>query len=190
MTALTLAKLGGTEDGFVAGVRRGDLEAIAVVYDLHHEALCSFAKRLLGDGQAAEDLVQDVFLVLPSVAHRLDDACSLRSFLIGIAANRARHHRRAARRRLSFAERLKHEPAPESESPEHTSERRALATALAKALDSIPFDHRVTFVLREIEGYSAKEVAESLKIPEATVRTRVFHARQKLRALLDAEGVP
>ncbi|HVR21508.1 MAG TPA: sigma factor-like helix-turn-helix DNA-binding protein, partial [Polyangiaceae bacterium] len=39
------------------------------------------------------------------------------------------------------------------------------------------------------EGYSAREVALSLKIPEATVRTRVFHARQKLRLLLDAEGI-
>lgn len=189
LTTLTLPKLAAAEEAFVARVRRGDVDAIAIVYDQHHAAVCSFAKRLLGNDQAAEDLVQDVFVVLPSVAHRLDDASSLRGFLLGIAANRARHHRRSARRRLLFTERLKCEPAPPSESPERTSERRALADALARALDAIPFDHRVTFVLREIEGYSAKEVAESLKIPEATVRTRVFHARQKLRALLDTEGV-
>jgi RNA polymerase sigma-70 factor (ECF subfamily) len=170
-------------------VRRGDLDAIAVVYDQHHAAVCSFAKRLLLDDQAAEDLEQDVFIVLPSVAHRIDAAGSLRGFLLGIAANRARHHRRSARRRLLFAERLKSEPLPTSENPEQASERRALSAALAKALETIPFDHRVTFVLREIEGYSAKEVAESLKIPEATVRTRLFHAKQKLRTLLHAEGV-
>jgi RNA polymerase sigma-70 factor (ECF subfamily) len=181
--------LGAAEEAFVARVRSGDLEAIAVVYDQHHAAVCSFAKRLLGDDQAAEDLVQDVFMLLPSVAHRIEHAHSLRAFLVGIAANRARHHRRAARRRLHFTERLKCEPVPSSESPERASERRALANALSRALDAIPFDHRVTFVLREIEGYSAKEVAESLKIPEATVRTRVFHARQKLKGLLCAEGV-
>jgi len=187
---LTLSKFAATEEAFLARVRKGDLEAIAMVYDEHQAALCSFAKRLLGDDHAAEDLVQDVFLVLPSIAHRLDEAGSLRSFLLGIAANRARHHRRSSRRRLLFAERLKGEPARSSESPEHVSERRGLAEALARALDAIPFDHKVTFVLKEIEGYSAKEVASSLKIPEATVRTRVFHARQKLRALLTAEGVP
>jgi RNA polymerase sigma-70 factor (ECF subfamily) len=190
LQTLTLAKFAEPEEAFLGRVRKGDLEAIALAYDAHHAALCSFAKRLLGDDHAAEDLVQDVFLVLPSIAHRLDDTCSLRSFLLGIAANRARHHRRSSRRRVLFAERLKREPSPAPENPEHLSERLRLATALARALDAIPFDHRVTFVLREIEGYSAREVALSLKIPEATVRTRVFHARQKLRALLCADGVP
>lgn len=190
MHTLALPKFGAPEEAFLARLRRRDLEAIAAVYDAHHTALCSFAKRLLGDDHAAEDLVQDVFLVLPSVLDRLDDTGSLRPFLLGIAANRARHHRRSARRRLLFAERLKREPTSQGESPEHATERRGLAAALAKALEALPFDHRVTFVLREIEGCTAREVAESLKIPEATVRTRVFHARHKLRALLSAEGVP
>ena len=190
MHTLTLAKFGEPEEAFLGRVRRGDLDAIALVYDANQAALCSFAKRLLGDDDAAEDLVQDVFLVLPSIVHRLEDGCSLRSFLLGIAANRARHYRRSSRRHLLFVERLKSEPTPPSESPEHASERRVLANALARALEALPFDHRVTFVLREIEGYSAREVALSLKIPEATVRTRVFHARHKLRALLGAEGMP
>jgi RNA polymerase sigma-70 factor (ECF subfamily) len=189
LTTLTLPKLGTTEEAFVAAVRRGDLEAIAAAYDAHHAAVYSFAKRLLDDEQAADDIVQEVFMLLPSIAHRFDESCSFRGFLLGIAANRARDHRRSARRRSSFTERLKSEPLPPNETPELVSERRALAAALARALEGIPFDHRVTFVLREIEGYSAREVALSLNIPEATVRTRVFHARQKLRALLDAEGV-
>lgn len=184
---LTLSKIGAHEEEFLARVRTGDPEAIAMVYDANHDALCSFAKRLLGDDHAAEDLVQDVFLALPALIHRLDACSSLRSFLLGIAANRARHYRRSWRRRLNFAERLMSEPTPPSESPEHTSERKKLADLLAKAMDALPFDHRVTFVLREVEGLSAREVAQSLKIPEATVRTRVYHARLKLRALLNVE---
>jgi RNA polymerase sigma-70 factor (ECF subfamily) len=187
--SLALPKIGALEEEFLERVRSGDPEAVATVYDRHHQALCSFAKRLLGDDHAAEDLVQDVFLVLPSLAHRLDPGASLRSFLLGIAANRARHYRRSWRRRLKFVERLGRESAPPCENPERASERKALASALARALDAIPFDHRVTFVLREIEGYSSREVALSLKIPEATVRTRVFHAKEKLRALLGGEDV-
>lgn len=190
MQSLVLRKFVLPEEAYLARVRDGDLDAIALAYDAHHGALCSFAKRLLGDDHAAEDLVQDVFLTLPSLVHRLDEGASLRSFLLGIAANRARHHRRASRRRFLFVERLKRETPVPTENPEQTSERKGLAEALARALEALPFDHRVTFVLREIEGYSAREVAASLKIPEATVRTRVFHARQKLRALLDAEGIP
>jgi RNA polymerase sigma-70 factor, ECF subfamily len=190
LTTLTLPKLGTTtEEAFVAAVRGGALDAIAAAYDAHHAAVHSFARRLLHDEQAADDVVQEVFMLLPSIAHRLDDGCSLRGFLFGIAANRARDHRRSARRRSSFTERLKREPLPPNETPELARERRALAAALARALEAIPFDHRVTFVMREIEGCSTREVALSLNIPEATVRTRVFHAKQKLRALLDAEGV-
>lgn len=168
-----------------ARLRARDLAAIAEAYDAHHEALCSFAKRLLGDAHAAEDLVQDVFVVLPAVAHRYAPPASLRSFLLGIAANRAKHHRRSRLRLQNFFQRFVEEPAAEVETPERLTERHFLSTLLARALDVLPLDHRTTFVLKEIEGYSAKEVGEILDIPEATVRTRLFHARGRLRAFLD-----
>lgn len=170
---------------FVARLRAGELDAIAEAYDAHHAALCSFAKRLLGDQHAAEDLVQDVFVVLPSVAHRFAPPASLRSFLLGIASNRAKHHGRSRLRLQSFFQRLVYEPAEEVETPERLTERQLLATLLARALDTLPLEHRTTFVLKEIEGYSAKEVGDILDIPEATVRTRLFHARARLRTFLD-----
>ena len=173
------------EPDFVERVRKRELDAIAAAYDAHHEALCSFAKRLLGDDHAAEDLVQDVFVVLPELVHRLAPPATMRSFLLGIAANRAKHHVRSRSRRQKFAARLEHEPTREVETPERLSERRYLAVLLARALDTLPLDHRTTFVLKEIEGYSAKEAADILEIPEATVRTRLFHARARLRAFLD-----
>jgi RNA polymerase sigma-70 factor (ECF subfamily) len=173
------------ERGFLDRLRRGELDALARAYDEHHPALCSFAKRLLGDQHAAEDLVQDVFLVLPEVAHRLTPEASVRSFLLGIAANRARHHVRARQRRSRFAVRLGREPLAEVENPEQMSERRSLAALLGRALDTLPLDQRTTFVLKEIEGYSAKEVGDILQIPETTVRTRLFNARQRLRTYID-----
>jgi RNA polymerase sigma-70 factor (ECF subfamily) len=180
------AKVGGASgQDFVARLRARDLDAIAEAYDAHHAALCSFAKRLLGDDHAAEDLVQDVFLVLPDVAHRFAPPASLRSFLLGIAANRAKHHVRSRSRLRRFFERFEYEPNAEVETPERLTERHYLATLLARAIDTLPLDHRTTFVLKEIEGYSAKEAGEILQIPEATVRTRLFHSRARLRAFLD-----
>lgn len=173
----------------VERLRRGEVDAVAAAYDEHHAALCSFAKRLLGDDHAAEDLVQDVFIVLPDLVHRLAPDASLRSFLLGIAANRARHHVRARSRRQKFAERLEREPCDPVPDPEALNERRLLAAELARALEALPLDQRTTFVLKEIEGYAAKEVADILAIPEATVRTRLFHARQRLRASLGG-GAP
>jgi RNA polymerase sigma-70 factor, ECF subfamily len=173
------------ESGFTERLRRGELDALAWAYDEHHPAVCSFAKRLLGDEQAAEDLVQEVFVVLPDVVHRLTPEASLRAFLLGIAANRARHHVRSRSRRQRLAARLELEPPREVENPEQLSERRHLADLLARALETLPLDQRTTFVLKEIEGYSAKEAGDILAVPEATVRTRLFHARHRLRAFLE-----
>jgi RNA polymerase sigma-70 factor (ECF subfamily) len=184
MHTLTLPHVSDANEAFLVRVRNADPEAIADAYDAHHLSLCSFARRLLCDDHAAEDLVQDVFLVLPRVSHRLAPGKSLRSFLLGIAANRARHHLRALSRRHRFAERLGREPLFPVEDPERLIQRRSLAVRLEGALDALSLEQRVTFVLREIEGRDAQEVSEILGIPEATVRTRVFHARRKLQALL------
>jgi RNA polymerase sigma-70 factor (ECF subfamily) len=184
MHTLTLPHVSDENEAFLVRLRNGEPDAIADAYDEHHVALCSFARRLLCDDHAAEDLVQDVFLVLPRVCQKLTLGRSLRSFLLGIAANRARHHLRARARRRRFAERLGREPASVVEDPERLRERRSLAARLERALDALSLEHRVTFVLREIEGCESQEVSEILGIPEATVRTRVFNARRKLQALL------
>jgi RNA polymerase sigma-70 factor (ECF subfamily) len=170
-------------------VREGDLEALADVYDRHHHSLCAFARRLLSDDAAAEDLVHDVFVVLPSIAHRVEPGRSLRSFLIGIAANRAKHYFRSRARYHRMTARLAHEPTTQVVNPEQQAHRSSLARALSRALDTLSIDHRLTFVLSEIEGQNAQEVSEILGIPEGTVRTRLFAARKRLREELAKEGV-
>src|SRR5262245_23291273 len=84
-------------------LRRGDPTAVAEVYDAHHAAVRGFARRLIGDEAAAEDLVHEVFVTLPSAIRHFDGASSLGTYLISIAANHARHFlRSAARRRRAF----------------------------------------------------------------------------------------
>lgn len=73
--------------------------------------------------------------------------------------------------------------------PEHIARRKELALALERALDSLPLDQRVAFVLCEVEERSSREVAEIVGAPEGTVRTRLFHAKKKLRSELEREGI-
>jgi RNA polymerase sigma-70 factor (ECF subfamily) len=171
-------------------IGRGDAAAIAEAYDLHAEAVFAFARRLVGDDAAAEDLVHEVFITLRSVARRFGGASSLRTFLISIAVNHARHHVRAAsRRRAAMARfaRERHE-GDGSGTPEHDAIRVDLARELTEALDALPIEQRVAFVLCEVEERSAREAAEIVGAPEATVRTRVFHAKRKLRDELARRG--
>lgn len=175
--------------GLVADLRRGEPAAIGAAYDAHHAAVRALARRLVGDPAAAEDLVHDVFAALPGAAHRFQEGSSLRTFLLGVAVNHARHHVRAAARRRAAMERFAREPTPSPTDPERAAERADLARALTLALDELPLDQRVAFVLCEVEGRTSPEAAEITGAPEATIRTRVFHARQKLRASLERRGL-
>jgi RNA polymerase sigma-70 factor (ECF subfamily) len=179
---------GAVEKALLERLRQSDAGAIAAVYDAHHARVRAFAQRLVGDAAAAEDLVHDVFIGLPSAVRRLRDPSSLPSFLIAVAVNHARHHVRAAARRRRAHERLGAEPAAVVTTPEGHARRRELGAAIVRALDDLPIDQRVAFVLLEAEERTAVEVAAMLGVPEATLRTRLFHARRKLRERLASEA--
>jgi RNA polymerase sigma-70 factor (ECF subfamily) len=177
------------DDELVTRLRRGERMAIGEAYAAHHAAVRAFARRLVGDEAAAEDIVHDVFVALPGAVARYRGESPLRGFLIGVAANRARHHVRAAMRRRRAMERLaehdeRREPGGD---PGKDAMRRRLADRLSAALDELPLDQRVTFVLCEVEQRSSMEVATILDVPDGTVRSRLFHARKRLRELLAAE---
>jgi len=87
-------------------------------------------------------------------------------------------------------ERFSHESpnAPPASGPEQHALRVDLARELSRALDLLPLDQRVAFVLCEIEERTSKEAAHIVGAPEATVRTRLFHAKKKLRDELERRG--
>lgn len=177
------------EGDFIARLALGDRAAVAEAYDAHHSAVRAFAKRLVGETAAAEDLVHEVFVVLPRAIRGYRGDASLRTFLISVAVNHARHHVRAAARRRYAMERYEREPSRPVNDPEQMTGRRELAQALERCLDALPLDQRVAFVLCEVEERSSTEVAAIVGAPEGTVRTRLFHAKKKLRSLLEQEGV-
>jgi RNA polymerase sigma-70 factor (ECF subfamily) len=198
VSAITAAMLGraapahtpreSVEDLLVHRLRRGDARALGEAYDAHHEALRAFARRLLGDAAAAEDTVHEVFVSLPSAIRRFEGRSSLRTFLLSIAVNHTRHAKRATARRLGAYERMHLEPRhDEGTNPEREHERRALADMLDRMLDALPMDQRVAVVLCIVEERTAGDAAQIAGVPEATMRTRLFYARRKLREMLDVE---
>ena len=88
----------------------------------------------------------------------------------------SRHHVRAATRRRAAIERMSREPSRSSSSwsadPEGAFMREQAASALTRALDELSHDHRVAFVLCEVEERSSAEVSTIVGAPEGTVRTR------------------
>lgn len=177
-----------SEDALVERLRSGDADALGHAYDLHHEAVRAFARRLLGDEAAAEDLVHDVFVALPGLVKRFEGRSSLRTYIISIAVNHARHAKRSVARRLGALERMHAEPRESVEDLEEAEERRQLAETMRRLLDALPMDQRVAVVLCVVEERTSGEAAEIVGVPEATVRTRLFHARRKMREMLEADA--
>lgn len=173
-------------DQLVARLREGDREAVEQTYLAHHAAIRGFARRLVGDDTSAEDIVHETFLALPRAIRRFRGDGSLRAFLIGVAVNHARRSVRSAMRRRRATERLAEREQLQPQTVHATDElmRKQLADQLSAALDRLPIDQRVVFVLCEAEQRTSVEVAQIVGAPEGTVRTRLFHAKRKLRELL------
>lgn len=169
-------------------VSRGDKQALALLYAAHHEAVRAFARRMLGDAADAEDLVQDVFLAAREALAGFEGRSSVRTFLVSVAVNQIRHKKRATARRLGALERLHEEPRAQASGPEEAGERKELAGRMQKLLDALPLDQRLAVVLCVVEERTSVEAAEIVGVPEATIRTRVFHARKRMRELLASEA--
>lgn len=174
----------------VARVAASDPEAIASVYRLHAGKVRAFARRMLHDDTAAEDVVHDAFVALPKALARFRGECKLETFLISIAVNLCRRRIRSNARGRRAVERLSQGRVEEPvRTPEAEARRRRLAAALRRGIDTLSVDHREVFILCAVEERTSTEVADILDIPQGTVRTRLFHARKKLREHLEGEGV-
>ena len=177
------------EPSLVSALGMGDLAALATAFDRWHQRVRVLARRLLSDPAAAEDVVQDVFAALPGAVRRFRGDAALETFLLGIAVKRVRHHRRAALRRRKALERLRAVDPRGPIDPEQDTYRRQLGARLAAALDELPLQQRVAFVLCEVEELTSVQAAVIADAPEATIRTRLFHARRRLRDLLAGENL-
>ena len=155
--------------------------------DAHLETIWRSLRRLGVPAAAADDGVQQVFLVASRRLHEIEEAGE-RRYLLGIALRVASEMRRAIRRRREVpTEGLAAEPYPVRDAQDSAEEvldnKRALAL-LATWLDEMPDILREAFVLFELEELGAADVARLLRIPVGTVASRVRRAREHIRKRL------
>src|SRR5437899_11440588 len=170
------------EADLVARALAGDRAAFGTLVERYAATARRVARAVLGDPDDADDAAQDGML---SALLKLDQYDPRRPFgpwLLRIVANAATDRRR--RRAVRRAEPLDPGFVAGGTRPDRTAERRALAQRLREALAELPERRRIAVVRFDVEGYSHAEIAQVLGIPEGTVRSEVFHARRRLRALL------
>src|SRR6266568_6065084 len=170
------------EADLVARALAGDRAAFGLLVERYAATARRVARAVLGDPDDADDAAQDGMLSALVKLEQYDARRPFGPWLLRIVANAATDRRR--RRSVRRVEPLDAGLVAGGTRPDSTVERRALAQRLREALAELPERRRLAVVLFDVEGYSHAEIAQVLGIPEGTVRSEVFHARRRLRALL------
>ena len=161
----------------------GDPRALAVVFDATASELYRLAWHLVGERNAAEDLVQTAFLTAIEDAASFEPGREVLPWLCGILANRARDARR--RERLRHAARA-HTRDESTADPVSEASTRELEQALAEQVRALPEPYRHVLILHLEHGLGAKEIAEAHDRPAATVRSQIQRGLDLVRRALPA----
>ena len=175
----------------VVRARGGDAEAFEAIVRSYQKRVYGVALRMTRRHEVADDIVQETFVRAYSHLDRFEVGRPLAPWLTRIAANLCINYlTAAARREQQFAE--GDGPAAEPPAPRADGEPEPLAELLSlefrRALDAsvqkLPPDQRIVFDLKVHEEMRYEEIAEALDISTGTVMSRLFRARQKLKAMM------
>ncbi len=125
-----------------------------------------------------DDLAQEVFIVAHRKSERLRAEASVTGWLLGISRRIAATHRRSRSRGRTRDEQAS--PPVEAASPETAAIRSEAAQLMQDFLDTLPDEQRLVFVLYEMDGANATEIAEALALPANTIHSRIRLVRERL----------
>jgi RNA polymerase sigma-70 factor, ECF subfamily len=174
-----------TDEQLLAAVGRRELGALEALYERYQRLALGLARRMLGDEQAAEDVVQDVFLAVWRQAHLYRrERGAVKTWLLAMA-----HHRAIDRLRQRANLDRAPDPLEDIEDPMVAPVwEQALAQItveeVASALGSLPPEQRETLELAYFGGRSQSQIAELQGVPLGTVKGRTRLGLEKLRGLL------
>lgn len=199
-----------TDEALFDQFRGGDLNAFRTLVERYHDDLLRFLTRLLGDRQGAEDVFQDAFVQVHQSADTFDRTRRFRPWVFTIAANKGRDYLRKKNRRqevdlhapvsrggsgdegrsTTYVDLMEIDiPGPSVRINEEERDR-----LVQRALDSLPYSLREILLLAYFQKLSYAQVADELRIPLGTVKSRLhaavagFAARWKELAGPDGEG--
>jgi RNA polymerase sigma-70 factor (ECF subfamily) len=174
-----------TDQVLVAACAAGDVSALGTLFDRFAGPVLGFLGRLREDPFDLEDLVQTTFLEVRRSARRYRAGASVKTWILAIAANVARHHVRSEVRRRALAAACADLPPGRQETPADTAERIQLSGRLASALRALDKDLAVAFVLCDLEDVTGAEAARLLGVRPATLWRRLYQARRRLRGAIE-----
>jgi RNA polymerase sigma-70 factor (ECF subfamily) len=176
--------------------QRGDIEAFRVLVDKYQRKMLNMAYRILGDYEAACEVVQDAFLSAHKSIRKFRGDAKFSTWLYRIVINVSRNRMKQLKTRLfregiSLDDAVRNEERQSSVDPPvqmlsalEQLERKELQAIVQECISLLDDEHREVLVLRDVQGFSYDEIRDILNIPDGTVKSRLFRARDLLRGSL------
>ena len=184
------------DQALVERVQKGDKSAFDVLVLKYQNKIIKLVYRYVRDPDEAMDVAQEAFIKAYKAIPRFRGDSAFYTWIYRIAINTAKNHLVASGRRpptgdIDAQEAEQYEGAAglkEYATPEHVLLKDEIQETIARAIDELPDDLRTAITLRELEGLSYEEIAQTMECPIGTVRSRIFRARDaidtKLKPLL------
>ena len=173
------------EAALVERCRKGDRPALETLIGQYQKPVFNVAYRILGNPDAAADVTQNTFMKAFENLDRYDPKYKFFSWIYRIAINESINQLRYGRN---------HQPLNENEvskggSPESEAVSGDISREIQAGLMALAEDYRTVIVLRHFSEFSYRQISQILEIPEKTVKSRLYTARQQMREKLQARGV-
>lgn len=177
-----------TDEQVVARILEGETALYEILMRRHNQRLYRAVRAIVRNEAEAEDILQETYVLAYRALRQFEGRAQLSTWLTRIAVNEALGRMRKAARFDSLEETYEEDGAPKvvavtdpSVSPETQAAAAETRALLEEAIDKLPLPYRQVFMLREVEGLSTEETAESLGVGLDNVKTRLFRARAMLR---------
>lgn len=175
------------DEFLVAAAITGDRPAFSRLVARWQPRLIRHAWRVLGDAERARDMVQEAWVEILRSLAQLDDVAAFPAWAYRIVTRRCqRSFQRTARELVEFDADEAESSAPLTE--HDAGEFAAELSGVVEAIGKLPAHQRAALALFYIEELSVAEIAIATDVPPGTVKTRLLHARRKVRALLEGES--
>ena len=172
----------------LARIARGDKDAVTALYRRLERPLFAFLVKTLRDREAAADVLNETMLDVWRQAGRFEGKSSVATWIYSIAHHKAVSWLRK-RREVELDEEAVAAIPDDTPGADKVIATRDTSQIIARLMEKLSVDHRIVLQLAYFQEFSVGQIAEILDCPENTVKTRMFYARQRLRTLLEAEGI-
>jgi len=176
------------DPGVLRKAQRGDERAFSLILRAYETPVFNYVLRLVGGDRAlAEDLTQEVFLRVYQGLPKFSLRSKFTTWLFQVTKNRVLDELRALERRPRAVVAL--DDIPPLEVVDQPFERTETIDAVWRAVESLNVDLKMALLLRDVVGLSYTEIADSLEITLATVKWRIYKAREEVAAALARDGI-